>query len=290
MGAAKYRGEEGGLYGDDENEPPAEQQKLAKEAISKIQPRDDDGRPSTDGKIVLLAIGMSNTTQEFSAFAQLANRDRRKKPAVVLVDGAQGGADAAAWVGGRRRSPRGDPWRGAEARLTAAGATSAQVQAVWIKQALAGPARYGEFPGHVQALADDLEEIVQMAYERYPNLRVAFLSSRIYAGYASTRLNPEPYAYESAFAVREVITRQIDGNIALNCDPNRGVMRAPVLLWGPYLWADGETPRKSDGLIWRREDFANDGTHPSNEGRRKVADQLLEFFTNNEFGKGVFMR
>jgi hypothetical protein len=25
----------------------------------------------------------------------------------------------------------------------------------------------------------------------------------------------------------------------------------------PYLWADGVTPRKADGLVWRRED---DGT------------------------------
>ena len=42
--------------------------------------------------------------------------------------------------------------------------------------------------------------ILNMAKERYPNLRVAYLSSRIYAGYATTPLNPEPYAYESAFS------------------------------------------------------------------------------------------
>ena len=121
-------------------------------------------------------------------------------------------------------------------------------------------------------------------------MRIVFLSSRVYGGYASGRLNPEPYAYESAFGVRGLITRQIKGDAALNADAERGVVRAPVLVWGPYLWADGETPRKADGLIWQRTDFGEDGTHPSSQGRRKVAEQLLEFFTNNELGKEVFSR
>ena len=55
----------------------------------------------------------------------------------------------------------------------------------------------------------------------------------------------------------------------------------PVVLWGPYLWADGTAGRKIDDLKWTREDFANDGTHPSESGREKVAKELLEFFVNN---------
>jgi hypothetical protein len=35
----------------------------------------------------------------------------------------------------------------------------------------------------------------------------------------------------------------------------RGPVRAPLLLWGPYLWADGATPRKSDGLFYAPEDL-----------------------------------
>ena len=111
MGATEYRGKTGGLYGDGRNEPPAELYQQAKKAIAKIQPRDRVGKSSVDGKIVLLSIGMSNTTQEFSAFVQLANQDRRKRPELVLVDGAQGGADATVWAGGRDSSlaPKVDP-------------------------------------------------------------------------------------------------------------------------------------------------------------------------------------
>ena len=43
----------------------------------------------------------------------------------------------------------------------------------------------------------------------------ATLSSRIYAGYAVTPLNPEPYAYESAFSVRGLIQQQMAGGKTL---------------------------------------------------------------------------
>jgi hypothetical protein len=293
LGTAKYRGETGGLYGNGLNEPPAAHRQLAKESIGGIRPVDSQGTASAGGKIVLLSIGMSNTRQEFSAFMRLANQDRRKRRELVLVDGAQGGADAAAWAGHlatQRRTPRGDPWANVKAKLKAANVTDAQVQAIWVKQAIAGPAQHGEFPSHVRALEDALQKIVVRAGERFPNLRIVFLSSRIYGGYATGRLNPEPYAYESAFAVRGLITRQIKGDAALNPDAEQGAVRAPVLVWGPYLWADGETPRKADGLVWPRTDFGEDGTHPSPQGRRKVAEQLLQFFTKNELGKEVFAR
>ncbi len=51
-----------------------------------------------------------------------------------------------------------------------------------------------------------------------------------------------------------------------------------MLLWGPYLWADGQKGRKSDSLLWKPEDFGGDGTHPSPSGPRKTAGLLLRFF------------
>lgn len=291
LGKEKYKGEPGGLYGSGINEPPASHLALAKSEAAKIAPLDAAGKPDKVGKIVLLSIGMSNTTQEYSRFVQLAQADRRKSHRVVLVDGAQGGHAAVEWADPKHLAGREGvtTWEVVERRLASASVTAKQVQAVWLKQALIQQGRYGEFPKHAEKLAGELIKIIQMAKERYPNLRIIYLSSRIYAGYANGNLNPEPYAYEGAFAVRNVILKQIAGNKDLNCDPAKGDVNAPVLLWGPYLWADGTNPRKSDALAYTRDDLARDGTHPSDSGRDKVARQLLDFFTSNQTAKPWFV-
>ena len=280
----KYKDQDGGLYGGGKNEPPAEHAALARKAIAEIKPLDREGKPATDGKIVLMSIGMSNTTQEFSTFVPLANAEPRKAAHVVVVDAAQGGKDATAWA-----TADAQPWRVAEEKLRAANVSPAQVQAVWIKQALMGP--QAGFPSETERLRDRVREIVTLAKQKYPNLRVAYLSSRIYAGYATTALNPEPYSYESAFAVRWLIEEQMKGVPALNTDATKGAVKSPVLLWGPYLWANGEVPRKPDGLVFKREDLTErDGTHPSRSGQEKVAKLLLDFFTTNELAKAWFVK
>ena len=281
----KYKGQDGGLYGAGSNTPPEAHRKAAEAALAKVVPLDAQGKPAEGGKIVLLSMGMSNTTQEFSWFMELARADKDKSPKVVLVDGAQGGQDAARW------SDAGLPaWKTMEDRIRAAGVTDQQVQVMWLKHARIQAAKYGEYPKHAEELKGHFLASLQLAKSRFPNLRVAYLSSRIYAGYASTPLNPEPYAYESAFAVRSLIQDQIKGDANLNCDPARGAVKAPLLLWGPYLWADGLTPRKSDGLVWRPEDLGPDGTHPSPaSGRQKVAELLLKFFKTSPLAKGWFL-
>jgi hypothetical protein len=285
----KYKSEDGGLYGQGNNEPPAAHAASARRELARIRPLDAQGKPSPDGKIVLLSIGMSNTTMEFSAFRELARKDPSRSRNLAIVDGAIGGMDVVAWAESRR-TRWGTAWEGAGRRLEKAGVTPKQVQVLWLKEAKMGPARWGEFPAHARKLADGQVAILNLARGRYPNLRIAYLSSRIYAGYATTGLNPEPYAYESAFAVRWLIQRQIRGDPQLNFEPDRGPVKSPLNLWGPYLWAGGTTPRKSDGLVWRREDLAKDGTHPSRpEGARKVGELLLKFFQTDPLARTWYL-
>lgn len=282
LGRGRYKGQVGGLYGAGKNVPPKAHQKLAAKAISLIRPLDANGRPAAQGKVVLLSIGMSNTTQEFSQFKRIADRDSAKSRSLIIVDGAQGGRDASRWT-----TENAPTWSVLDQRLKSAGVNAKQVQVGWIKQAIAGPGRIGEFPKHSDRLADELAKIVRVMKKRFPNLRVVYLSSRIYAGHATSNLNPEPYAYESAFSVRGVIERQMKGAKDLNPGV-RGRAVAPVLLWGPYLWADGTTPRKSDKLVWERKDLGGDGTHPSGSGRTKVANLLLKFFKTDAGARAWF--
>jgi lysophospholipase L1-like esterase len=171
-------------------------------------------------------------------------------------------------------------------RLAAAGVTPQQVETAWVKLANANPTQ--PYPTHADVLRDNIITVLQNAEARYPNLRLAYLSSRIYGGYATSNLNPEPYAYESAFAVRNVVTAQISGDARLRFDGAHP--SSPWIAWGPYLWADGLRPR-SDGLTWSCSDFqASDGTHPSDSGRRKVADMLLRFVKSDATAHEWFVR
>jgi hypothetical protein len=278
----RYKGEDGGLYGGGRNQPPEKHHAAAKKETAQIRPLNEKGKPAKDGKIALVSISMSNATQVFSLFKSIADADSEKSALLTIVDCAQGGQAMAEWA-----DPRAKPWTEAERRLTAAKITPQQVQIAWIK--LANKVPSGDLREHGKRLQKDTLAVLHNARARFPNLRIVYLGSRTYAGYATGKLNPEPYAYESAFVVRWLIQDQIKGDASLNYDPARGAVKSPLLLWGPYLWTDGVTPRKSDGLVWERTDVAADGVHPSPSGRRKAAEQLLRFFKTDPLAKTWFV-
>ena len=279
----RYQGEDGGLYGEGRNEPPAEHAAAALAQSAKIVPLGADGKPARSGLVALVSISMSNATQEFSVFKTVADSDPRKSPRLTIVDCAQGGQAMAQWV-----DPRGRAWTEADRRLEAAKVSPRQVQVAWVKLANVTPS--GDLQEHGRKLQKDTLAVLHNAKERFPNLRIAYLGSRIYGGWSTGRLNPEPYAYEGAFAARWLIQDQIKGDADLNHDAARGPVVAPLLLWGPYLWADGLTPRKSDGLVWERSDVGADGVHPTTSGREKVARLLLEFFARDATAKPWFVK
>jgi hypothetical protein len=282
LGTDEYKGHKGGLYPDGKNDRPAAHEAAGLALAKKVQPLGADGKPAADGKIVLLSIGMSNTTQEFSAFLKIANADNDKNPKLVLVDGAQGGQTAA-----RIKDPDANFWTVVDERLKKANVTREQVQVVWIKEADARPTE--GWPKYAETLRDEMRQIVQGLPKRFPNIKLAYLSSRTYGGYAKSPLNPDPYAYESGFSVKWLIEEQIKGDAALAFDPAKGEMKAPWLSWGPYLWANG-TQKNPDGLFYEESDFGGDGTHPSANGQRKVAESLLKFFKTDTTAKLWFVR
>jgi Cu/Ag efflux protein CusF len=287
LGSSEYHGFKGGLYPDGKNERPPAHESAGVAFGKSIRPRDREGNAADDGKIVLLSVGMSNATQEFSAFKQIADADRDKNPKLVIVDGAQGGMTAAVIRNPDDGARGAQYWTTVDQRLDAARVSRQQVQVAWIKEADAGPTQ--GFPKYAETLQSELGDIVRLLHERFPNLQLAYLSCRTYGGYATTPLNPEPYAYESGFAVKWLIEQQIQGVAPLNFASSRGDVRAPWLSWGPYLWANGTRPNPN-GLKYEESDFGEDGTHPSQSGRRKVAQLLLEFFKSDATTRPWFVK
>ena len=261
MGNRRYRGYRGGLYPGGLNRPSAKYLKKGMTASRQVRP--------INGKIVVLSIGMSNASAEFSAFKRASDRDDQRNPNVVVVDGAQDGYDASNIIS------RPAYWDTVDNRLTAAGVTASQVQVVWLKEAIAGEHR--RFPKDARALQTSLRKIVNTMRFRYPKLKLVYISSRTYGGYAITGWNPEPAAYDSGYAVRGVIQDRISGKI-----------KGPWLGWGPYLWTDGLAGR-SDGLQWACDDVEADGTHPSAKGVQKVVNLLTTFFKTDPTAKRWYL-
>ncbi|MGH8945826.1 MAG: hypothetical protein ACRDVL_06745, partial [Acidimicrobiia bacterium] len=175
LGASVYRGEEGGLYPGGTNVVPDGHLTLGLQLAAGIRPLDVAGRSHLAGSIGLLAIGVSNTREEFRAFERQAEADPAVNPAVVLVNGARGGNPIADWT-----DPTAPVWQYVEQQIRRAELSPHQVQAAWVKLPPGGEPE--PFPDHADGYRRELGEVLRNLKAAYPNLAVAYLSSRIYGG------------------------------------------------------------------------------------------------------------
>jgi hypothetical protein len=139
-----------------------------------------------------------------------------------------------------------------------------------------------------------MADILRALRHHYPNLQQVYVSSRTYGGFAASTLNPEPYAYESGFAVKWLVQAQVEQMRSGTIDAHTGDIdydaAAPWVAWGPYLWAGDASNPRADGFYWTRQDFSADGTHPSQTGRRKVGQLLLDFLLSSPQASPWFAR
>jgi hypothetical protein len=293
---------QGGLYPNGSNTVPAAHAADGLNRAATIRPLNVQGQPDANGKYVLISIGMSNTTQEFCSqnsaepcaswtfMGQAAADPAVNHSSLAIVNGAQGGKSASYWD-----SPTDPDYdRIVTDWLTPNGLSEKQVQAAWVK--VANPDPTVSLPNSTSDayhLVQQMGDITRAMKVRYPNLQEIFFSSRIYAGYATSPLNPEPYAYESGLSVKWLIEAQINQMNGGGIDPRAGDLSytsgiAPWIAWGPYIWANGLNPR-SDGLFWQQSNFESDGTHPSQSGEQKVGSMLLNFMSTSEFTQRWFL-
>ncbi|ANM30752.1 hypothetical protein ABI59_15955 [Acidobacteria bacterium Mor1] len=272
-----------GLYGQGRTTRPAGHEQAGLAIAQDLQP--------IDGKLVMLSIGMSNTFQEFGRFESRADSDPAVHPDLVILNAAQGSRPADHW-----NEPDDPTWDEVDTRLAQQGLTPSQVQVAWMKHAVRSPMFPPlDFPAHPETLRDILFDVVQSMKQRYPNLKLLYLSSRTRAYMTDqTAQSPEPAAYEGGFAVQWLIEQQLAGDPGLRFD---GIdPPAPWLSWGPYLWTDGTGAAegephdpfaaRSDGFVWTCADVDRDGVHPSPPtpdvdpptGEFKVGDELMAFF------------
>ncbi|MBA3916479.1 MAG: hypothetical protein H0X25_22065, partial [Acidobacteriales bacterium] len=257
------------------NVRPADHDAYGISLAQQIQPLNADGQPDPNGKAVIVTIGESNVQIEGGAFSDDATVDSMKNPSVLVANGALGNATAA------NLSQTGSAfWTTiTDWIIPNYGVTANQVVAAWVEPA--DSLYTGTFPSDISTLQSQIESETQNLLIYFPNIKLAYFSSRIYAGYSNglSNTNPEPYAYEDGFAVKWAIQDQLNGNANLNFDPSKGPVLAPWMSWGPYTWANGLLIPNTTGLLWSCQDIKNDGVHPSTPGGRElVGQQVLDFF------------
>ncbi len=281
MAASEYQGHTGGLYPDGANEPPSDHLEVGMEQAALVEPRNASGEPDPAGLIGMISVGVSNTKLEFDSFLDLLAGSSVINPRLVVLNEAQGSRSLEAWAEG----PQANAWRNVDRDLSRAGLSPEQVQVAWVKL----PAKSRGTPSldDVEPELAQLRTVLNILSERFPNMRIAYVSSRIYAGYGGSP-DSEPKAYQNGFAVKWLIEDQIDGNPQLNPDPAMGPVMAPWIAWGPYLWADG-TAGRSDGLTYTCSDFDDDGIHPGEGAAEKVAAALFDHLSTDPTAESWFL-
>jgi hypothetical protein len=292
----------GGIYPEGINQPPADHDSAARVRRNSIKPLDVNGDESPFGKYVLVAIGGSNTTQVWCSvrssppcgawtfMGKAASDPSVNHYTMVIVNGAADSLDAPAWISAAAPAYE----RIKIARLAPLGLSENQVQAAWID--LSDPKPTASLPADsadAYALLANLGQVMRAVRVRYPNLRLVFVSSRLYGGYATEDLSGEPNGYETGFSVKWLIDSQIREVRGQQNNPRAGTLdytrkSSPLILWGPYMWANGLVPR-SDGVVWDRGDFEQDGIHPSQSGEAKAAGLLLDFFKTSPYTRCWFL-
>lgn len=277
----------GGLFPGGTNTMPSAHATAGLSKSSLIQQRNSSGTATTtNGVIVMLSIGMTNTNLEFGQFETAVRTTLSGNRNVVVINGASGSEQyVTAWD----QTSDTQYSRILSTLLTPRGLAESQVQAVWMKLAISSPTSSlaSSTTPDAYTLKATLGHVVRTLKSRYPNLQQVFFSSRSYAGYTSSAVNPEPYAYESGFAVKWLIEAQINQMDTGTVDSQAGNLNydngtAPWISWGPYIWANGTTT-STDGVSWSQSDFQSNGLNVSTAGANKIRDELTEFFDNSPY-------
>ncbi|MDZ4664919.1 MAG: T9SS type A sorting domain-containing protein, partial [Bacteroidota bacterium] len=276
----------GGQYPSGSNSRPQLQLTRALNQANSITPLNALGAVDLiNGKVAMIGIGASNPRTEFASFQSYCDTFQCLNKKLEVVNVCKGGIgiqkmnyDTAAY------------WIKANDTLVAHSLTSLQVQIVWIEQEHTQSTNT-IFPNAPQQLIADYKKLLQIILIKYPNVKMAYINSRAYAGYTDNSTGAglrAPRDYYNSWAVKWLIENQIN-NVA-GYEYAGANANIPFIDWATNSWANGNIP-KQDGLFWDCvNDFGiTDGLHLSPNGEMKVGKRLFGYFSMDTTAKVWFI-
>jgi len=228
-----------------------------------------------DGVIGVVCVGMSNGMQECNRWIQQVAGPWRDEvsPAVRIVNCAVGGHAIERWM-----DPAFDAvlWEDClTRRIIQAGVRPDQVRVLWHKAAnqFGSPPGGGQLPpfpapaANYHLFMSNHRAFAARVHGKFPSVQAVYTTGRSYGGFAPAGPRGEPQAYEESHAL----------NTWLGDNPSvDGVWYG----WGPYIWAPACSSGVSNGagVCYDREDYRDDGVHPSLAGELKIARLLHDRF------------
>jgi hypothetical protein len=133
-------------------------------AASLITPRALNGTPSSNGKVVFLGVGMSNTSNVWNGFRAAMNNAGTAPSTLKWLDATMGGMGAPQWA-----DPSCECWDNLDAKILKAN-SHAQVGAVFLM--LVTPYPWQSPSVNAARYQADVEAVVGQLEDRLPNLKL----------------------------------------------------------------------------------------------------------------------
>jgi hypothetical protein len=240
--------------------------RLADNAASSVTP--------VGGVIGVVCVGMSNGRQECDDFIQRVRNEYANEvnPAVRVVNCAVGGHAIERWID---PAYDGTLWdRCASVVLPQAGVSVNQVRVIWHKAAnqftTSGNSVLPTYPSagsDYENFRANLTKFAARVTTKFPAVQAIYASSRSYGGFANSASRGEPLSYEEGHA----LNTWLQANTKVS-----GVWYG----WGAYLWAPScaSSVTNASNVCYNRDDYVEDGVHPSPAGEAKVSRMLHSRF------------
>lgn len=287
-----YMGYQAGLYPGGTNILSGPHLKSGKTIAQGIKPLDGDGNVNFgDGVVLVVGFGPSVPGHIFNKFVQHIRDPSvtyNLNPCVDALNLCIGGKDIGYGTGD---STADDYWADLVTKVTDVGYTVDQVQIGWMYFNAKGLTEPPTFPDNSVFMKDQFVKFINKSKEYFPNLKIMYVSSRHWGGYADTTLTEyyslaEPASYQNSWTVKWLIEEQINNTNPLlqykGANP-----KSPYLLWGPNFWCDGNLKRAWDDkkYVCLLSFDLDDGYHLSDQQDSKDALDIEDVMYFGDVGK-----